>query len=120
MPYVSASFAGVVMGRPAAAQRCHIGAALQLHATLSSVLLCPHATKNGATAHPPLQAPLLRGDPAVQARVFDLLYNLSVHGELLYDAAAEAVPEDAPALAEAGEGSLGNCHPASVAVTLVG
>ncbi|PRW39232.1 hypothetical protein C2E21_7090 [Chlorella sorokiniana] len=48
-----------------------------------------------------LQAPLLRGDPAVQARVFDVLYNLSVHGELLYDAAAEAVPEDAPALAEA-------------------
>lgn len=56
----------------------------------------------------------------MQARVFDLLYNLSVHGELLYDAAAEAVPEDAPALAEAGEGSLGNCHPASGAVTLVG
>lgn len=51
---------------------------------------------------PSLQAPLLRGEPAVQARVFDLLYNLSVHGELLYDAAAEAVPEDAPALAEAG------------------
>ncbi len=57
-----------------------------------------------------LQAPLLRGEPAVQARVFDLLYNLSVHGELLYDAAAEAVPEDAPALAEAGEALLPLCR----------
>ncbi len=49
-----------------------------------------------------LQKPLLSGDSATQCRVFDLLYNLSVHGELLFDTAAEAVPEDAPALAEAG------------------
>ena len=48
------------------------------------------------------QKPLLEGEAAEQARVFDLLYNLSIHGELLYDAAAEAVPEDAPALADAG------------------
>lgn len=34
--------------------------------------------------------------------MFDLLYNLSVHGELLYDSAAAALPEDAPALADAG------------------
>lgn len=48
-----------------------------------------------------LQKPLLSGDPATQCRVFDMLYNLSIHGELLYDTAAEAVPEDAPVLAEA-------------------
>ncbi|KAL4440437.1 hypothetical protein ABPG75_003438 [Micractinium tetrahymenae] len=48
-----------------------------------------------------LQKPLLSGDPATQCRVFDLLYNLSIHGELLFDTAAEAVPEDAPVLAEA-------------------
>jgi hypothetical protein len=49
-----------------------------------------------------LQKPLVGGDAAAQARVFDLLYNLSIHGELLYDTAAEALPEDAPALADAG------------------
>ncbi|PSC72009.1 hypothetical protein C2E20_4726 [Micractinium conductrix] len=48
-----------------------------------------------------LQKPLLSGDAATQARVFDFVFNLAVHGELLYDAAAEALPEDAPALADA-------------------
>lgn len=48
-----------------------------------------------------LQKPLLSGDPGVQCRVFDVLYNLSVHGELLYDTSAEAMPADAAALADA-------------------
>ncbi len=50
-----------------------------------------------------LKRPVVAGDAAAQARAFDLLHNLSVHGELLYDGAAEAVPKDAPALADAGE-----------------
>ncbi|KAL4856367.1 hypothetical protein ACK3TF_003171 [Chlorella vulgaris] len=52
-----------------------------------------------------LQRPLVGGEAAaVQARVFDLVYNLSVHGELLYDSAAEAVPDDTAALADAVAG----------------
>lgn len=64
----------------------------------------------------PAQKPLLSGDPATQCRVFDMLYNLSIHGELLYDTAAEAVPEDAPVLAEAGGARSADVHVAPAAL----
>ena len=76
---------------------------------LAGLLQPPPSHCHTATLPHCLQAPLLRGEPAVQARVFDLLYNLSVHGELLYDAAADAVPDDAAVLAEAG-GQGGCCR----------
>ncbi|KAL6778871.1 hypothetical protein ACKKBF_B04265 [Auxenochlorella protothecoides x Auxenochlorella symbiontica] len=45
-----------------------------------------------------LQRALSSGRPAAQARVFDLLYNLSLHGELLYLSPAAEVPETAAAI----------------------
>ena len=49
---------------------------------------------------PRAQKPLLHGLPAAKARCFHLLYNLSVHGELLYPSAAEAAEAS---VLEAGE-----------------
>lgn len=79
-------------------ESCQVGALLP-YALAHTAPTPPHFPT--ATTQVP-QKPLMGGEPAAQARVFDLLYNLSVHGELLYDAAASAVPEDAAALADAG------------------
>lgn len=48
----------------------------------------------------PMQKPLVHGLPAAKARCFHLVYNLSVHGELLYPSVAEAAEA---AVLEAGE-----------------
>ena len=46
---------------------------------------------------------MLSGNPAAQARAFDLLYNLSVHGQLLYPAPELSEAAPAAALADAGK-----------------
>lgn len=101
---------------PCTSRRCP--ATLPPRPAFASTGLCtpqqplPHPV---STSSPP-QKPLLSGDAATQARVFDFVFNLAVHGELLYDAAAEALPEDAPALADAGTqgtvcgGEVGNAR----------
>ncbi|GAB4814014.1 hypothetical protein N2152v2_001060 [Parachlorella kessleri] len=48
-----------------------------------------------------LQKPLVRGHPAAKARCFHLLYNLSIHGELLYPSAADSSASDPGVLLEA-------------------
>lgn len=54
-----------------------------------------------------LQRALSSGRPAAQARVFDLLYNLSLHGELLYLSPAAEVPETAAAIRQSGADRAG-------------
>ena len=50
-----------------------------------------------------LQRAVLYGDGAAKARVFDLILNLAVHGEMLYDVPGDQVPpEEDAAIAEAG------------------
>lgn len=48
-----------------------------------------------------LQRAMVHGDGTACARVFDLIMNLAVHGELLYDAPGDQVPEDDAAVVEA-------------------
>ncbi|KFM25843.1 hypothetical protein F751_1457 [Auxenochlorella protothecoides] len=56
-----------------------------------------------------LQRALSSGRPAAQARVFDLLYNLSLHGELLYLSPAAEVPETAAAIRQSVSEADGEC-----------
>jgi len=51
--------------------------------------------------HSMLQRALLHGDGIARARVFDVIMNLAVHGELLYHAPGDQVPEDDAAVVEA-------------------
>ena len=53
--------------------------------------------------HSMLHRAVVYGDAAAKARVFDLILNLAVHGELLYNAPADQVPEDDATVVEAGK-----------------
>lgn len=56
-----------------------------------------------AAVHLVLRQAVTGGDAGARARVFDLILNLAVHGEMLYDAPGDSVPEDSPAVEAAGE-----------------
>eukprot|EP00887_Chlorella_sp_A99_P002375 scaffold10.g2375.t1 len=92
---------------------CSTGAPREVAAVILIKLIMDLYLKAGPRAAFPLalmllQKPLLGGSAAVKARVFDMLFNLSVHGELLYTPAAqEAASQEAQAEAEArGGGAL--------------
>lgn len=89
---------GVGMGLPTSDVACVVLIKLIMDLYLSQG---PQVTFS--MVHFMLQRAVVHGDGAAKGRVFDLILNLAVHGELLYDAPADQVPEDDAAVVEAGE-----------------